>query len=114
MSKRSEARAALIRDFLKWLPEDHDIVNTEGYCEEWSILDDEIVEALIKDWSEGRSFGEGYIPSGMVAALRQFRDLHGRKWKAALRSLWESGLDEGVLRQARNLIGPSGLDRLKL
>lgn len=39
---------------------------------------------------------------------------HGRNWKSALRRCWESGLDTGALRIARNVIGPSGLDKLSV
>lgn len=113
MTKLREKRAALIRDFLEWLP-GLQIVNTDGYSEEWTIVDGENLEALIQDWAEGMNVGGTNIPSGVIKALRTFRDLHGRKWKAALRALWDSGLDEGVLRTARNLIGPSGLDKVRL
>lgn len=53
-----------------------------------------------------------YVPQILVA-LRKFRDKHGRTWKAQLRSLWNTGRDEGPLRMARNIIGPSGLDKIK-
>lgn len=45
-------------------------------------------------------------------AVKAFAHKHGRTWKSALRKLWTSGKDEGPLRQARNMIGPSGLDRI--
>lgn len=44
--------------------------------------------------------------------LRDFAKEHGRTWKSKLRWLWTSGKDEGLLRQARNIIGPSGLDKI--
>ncbi len=46
---------------------------------------------------------------GRVAA---FAAEHGRTWRAKLRSLWNSGKDDGLLRQARNIIGPNNLDRI--
>jgi hypothetical protein len=54
-----------------------------------------------------------YSPD-IVEGLRQFRAEHGVQWKAKLRRLWSSGQDEGVLRRARNAIGPTGLDRVNL
>jgi hypothetical protein len=45
-------------------------------------------------------------------ALAVFARDHGRQWKAALRHLWSIGKDEGYLRHARNLIGPTGLDKI--
>lgn len=52
-------------------------------------------------------------------ALLNFARRTGRNWRAALRRLWELGVDwkqeEGpYLRQIRNLVGPSGLDKLKI
>lgn len=51
--------------------------------------------------------------------LRAFKKEHGRCWKGQLRALWMTGMDasepEGhLLRQIRNRIGPSGLDKVKL
>lgn len=54
------------------------------------------------------------VSSEIIARLREFKAEHGRNWKAALRALWISGCDEGLLRQARNVIGPNDLDRVKL
>jgi hypothetical protein len=45
----------------------------------------------------------------MHQALRDYAKENGRNWKAKLRALWESGKDEGYLRQARNRIGPRAL-----
>lgn len=44
----------------------------------------------------------------IVEALRSFKRLHGAMWKHRLRLLWESGRDEGALRQARQVVGPGG------
>lgn len=52
-------------------------------------------------------------------ALIRFKERHGRNWKADLKTLWWTGRDatqeDGhLLRQIRNHIGPSKLDKLKL
>jgi len=49
----------------------------------------------------------------IMERLRQFAQENGRTWRAKLRHLWNIGQDEGLLRQARNTIGPSGLDKVK-
>ena len=54
------------------------------------------------------------VPPEVVAAVIAFANANGRTWRAKLRSLWNSGRDTGLLRQARNTIGPSGIDRLKI
>lgn len=46
------------------------------------------------------------------AAIVRFANDNGRTWKSKLRALWISGRDEGGLRNARNMIGPSGLDKV--
>jgi len=43
--------------------------------------------------------------------LCQFILEHGRTWRARLREEWGSGSD--LLRQVRNIIGPSGLSRVR-
>lgn len=52
----------------------------------------------------------------MHQALRDFAKANGRNWKAKLRELWASGkdADEPYLRQARNRIGPRGLEDYQL
>jgi hypothetical protein len=50
--------------------------------------------------------------------LNAFKEQHGRNWKDKLRTLWMQGKDANepqghLLRQIRNRIGPSGLDKLK-
>jgi hypothetical protein len=52
----------------------------------------------------------------VLGALREFARTHGRCWKSKLRRLWETGQDAHCsgLRRARNVIGPSGLDNIKL
>lgn len=57
---------------------------------------------------------EATIPPEVIERLRAFKGEHGRTWKAKLRSLWNQGKDEGLLRQARNIIGPSRLDKIKI
>lgn len=54
------------------------------------------------------------VPKEVTAALLAFKVANGLRWKSKLRSLWNSGNDEGLLRQARNMIGPSRLDKIKL
>lgn len=55
------------------------------------------------------------IPAEVMDRLREFARTYGRRWRAELRGQWLRGLDadDPPLRRARNLIGPSGLDRLK-
>lgn len=54
------------------------------------------------------------IPQAIINALIKFRAAHGRNWKSVLCELWMQGQDEGDLRWARNVIGPSGLKDVKL
>ena len=54
------------------------------------------------------------LPFQVKDAVRDFRDRNGRSWKRALRDLWETGRDVGDLRTVRNVIGPSGLDGVRL
>lgn len=56
------------------------------------------------------------VPPEVTARLRVFKREHGARWKAALCELWMQGQDwdDSELRRARNLIGPSGLYKLKL
>jgi hypothetical protein len=49
----------------------------------------------------------------IMERLKQFAKENGRNWKSKLRALWNTGKDEGLLRLARNTIGPSGLDKVK-
>ena len=48
-----------------------------------------------------------------LAAINTFRSANGRGWRAKLVALWARGGDEGDLRLARNLIGPSGLRAIR-
>lgn len=52
-----------------------------------------------------------YETEAMEAVL-EFATRHGRCWRSKLRMLWTSGKDGAGLRLARNIIGPSGLDKL--
>lgn len=54
------------------------------------------------------------VPSEVIQRLREFKQANGIRWKAKLRALWTSGQDEGLLRQARNMIGPSRIDKIAL
>jgi hypothetical protein len=56
------------------------------------------------------------VPREVTEALRQFRDDNGRRWKSKLRELWMQGADadDFLLRQARNMIGPTRLDKIEL
>lgn len=53
------------------------------------------------------------LPVDVTAALDAYASANGRTWRAKLRALWEAGQDEGALRQARNLVGPSDLASYK-
>ena len=51
--------------------------------------------------------------------LRTFAAANGRTWRSMLRTLWMTGADAAerdghLLRQVRNSVGPSGLDRIDL
>ena len=52
------------------------------------------------------------VPDEVIEQLRQFKKEHGIRWKAKLIHLWGSGKDEGLLRQARNMIGPGRLAKI--
>jgi len=53
------------------------------------------------------------VSQEIIEALRTFANEHGRSWRSKLRRLWDASGDEGLLRQARNVIGPSGLDSIQ-
>ncbi len=51
--------------------------------------------------------------------LRAFAKQHGRTWKSKLRTLWMRGADANepdghLLRQVRNRVGPSGLEKVEV
>lgn len=52
------------------------------------------------------------ISADCLLALQAFAKEHGRTWRHALRLTWEQGKDEGPLREARNVIGPSRLAKV--
>jgi hypothetical protein len=55
------------------------------------------------------------MTEAMWAALVEWKKEHGRFWRARLRQAWL--LDEQTsseIRQVRNVVGPSGLDKIKL
>ena len=56
------------------------------------------------------------IPIEIFERLCEFRDQNGVQWLSKLQELWMAGEDQfdPLLRMARNVIGPSGLDRVKL
>jgi hypothetical protein len=55
------------------------------------------------------------LTDDMLAALREFAANNGRTWRNALLAEWSAGHELGPeLRQVRNLIGPSGLWKIKL
>lgn len=58
------------------------------------------------------SFEDCSVHDELRERIARFASENGRTWKAKLRQLWTSGKDEGLLRQARNIIGPSGIDRI--
>jgi hypothetical protein len=55
----------------------------------------------------------------LLDRLRRFAEGNGRTWRAKLREVWLRGdearyPDSHLLRQLRNAVGPSGLDRVEL
>jgi hypothetical protein len=54
------------------------------------------------------------VPKEVIERLREYRLANGVRWKSKLRTLWTSGEDEGLLRQARNMIGPRRIDKIEL
>ena len=44
--------------------------------------------------------------------VADFAQTVGKTWRSQLRRHWNSGQDMGLLRQARNTIGPNNLDRI--
>jgi len=58
------------------------------------------------------------MPSEVHRAVRTFAGREGRGWKRKLCDMWERSEYPGhaditpLLQQARNTLGPSGLDRL--
>lgn len=54
------------------------------------------------------------VPKEVIESLREYKRANGARWKAKLRELWTRGEDEGLLRQARNMIGPRRIDKIKL
>ncbi|TFZ54471.1 hypothetical protein E4V01_25150 [Methylorubrum sp. Q1] len=52
-------------------------------------------------------------PAEVITRVDCFAEMEGRTWRAKLRELWASGRDTGLLREACNYIGPSGLDAYK-
>lgn len=55
------------------------------------------------------------VPPEVTSALRSFKASNGARWKSKLRDLWESGQNnDELLQQARNIIGPTRLDKIKL
>lgn len=64
----------------------------------------------------GRPRTVAYMPCRVTTEMRRwlavYAQAHGRTWKSRLRALWDSGEDEGIGRELRNIIGPRGLDRI--
>jgi hypothetical protein len=56
------------------------------------------------------------VPQRVLERLQSFKAEHGNRWKSMLCELWFHGkdADDCELRQARNMIGPTGLYKLKL
>jgi len=55
------------------------------------------------------------LTDGMLRALREFAENNGRNWRNHLSQEWSAGHDLGPeLQQVRNIIGPSGLWKIKL
>ena len=61
----------------------------------------------------GRRHGDCRVTTEMRAALREFAEANGRTWKRKLTDAWTRGDDLGAeLQQVRNVLGPSGLQKL--
>ena len=58
--------------------------------------------------------GECPVTDAMLGALRAYALDHGKRWKADLCELWMRGEDDGLLRQIRNIVGPSRLYKINL
>jgi len=59
------------------------------------------------------------LTTEQLECLQAFKTKHGRQWKAKLRELWMRGTDANepqghLLRQVRNRVSPSGLDRVQV
>lgn len=63
-------------------------------------------------WCGRRRGADCPVTFSVRLRVAQFAKENGRMWKSKLRSLWISGKDEGDLRNARNAIGPSQLDKI--
>lgn len=62
----------------------------------------------------GRRHGDCSVTIEMRLALRRFARGNGRTWKKKLRDAWMEGADLGPeLQMVRNIIGPTGLDRIR-
>jgi hypothetical protein len=52
----------------------------------------------------------------VIFALREYKEKEGRNWKSKLRWAWMFGKDvdenNGLLRQARNIFGPTGIENI--
>lgn len=55
---------------------------------------------------------EDCLNTAQKLALRTFARLNSSTWKSKLLALWANGTADELLMQCRNIIGPSGLDRL--
>lgn len=47
-------------------------------------------------------------------AISMFARNNGRNWLSKLRDLWMTGNDDGLLRQARNTIGPTRIAKVPI
>jgi hypothetical protein len=57
----------------------------------------------------------GRLSVDYIRALRRYAATAGRTWKNRLRRDWEAGRDLGQeLQHIRTIVGPSGLDRVRL
>jgi hypothetical protein len=56
------------------------------------------------------------VPQAVIERLWEFKAEHGKRWKSVLCELWFQGkdADDCELRQARNMIGPTALYKLKI
>ena len=58
---------------------------------------------------------ECFVPVKVTEALRKYKATYGRTWKSCLRRLWEAGRFYSTeIQQARNMIGPTRIEKIRL
>ena len=56
------------------------------------------------------------VPDDVMRWLESFAETYGKRWRAELRGQWNRGEDanDPSSRTTRNILGPSGLNRIKI